>query len=99
MNATTASTTNSTTKSYTVVPTIALYAGLASLFLGLAYSNGWLFALGLILVTPAVIAFLLPSLLLSINFWRMRQHPENYETVISEDEDGNITGINWKKIR
>lgn len=91
-------TTANAKKSYTLLPTLTLYAGLSSIFLGLVWFNGWLFAAGLIVAIPFGLIVAVPMVAFTVALRQMRKHPENYETVISEDVQGNITNVSWKRI-
>lgn len=83
---------------FTLVPTLIGYAAFGSLVLGLIHSNGWLFALGLIVLIPVAILLFGSTLLLMLGMWSMRRHPERYETQFIEDAQGG-TKVKWVRIR
>jgi len=86
-------------KYFTVVPTLLTWAGLGAVVLGIIHSNGWLFALGLIVLLPAALIVLAAPLTVYLGMRNMYRHPEKYETQITEDAEGNFVSIKWNKVR
>jgi len=92
---------SSATRSYssTLIPTLIAYSAFGVLTLGIIHSNGWLFALGLIVLLPAALILFAAPLTVYLGMRNMYRHPENYETQITEDADGNFAGIKWNRVR
>jgi len=86
-------------KTFTVIPTLLTWAGLGAAVLGIIHSNGWVFALGLIVLLPAAFISISVPLFLYLGMRNMYRHPENYETQIIEDTEGNFVSIKWNKVR
>lgn len=95
----TAQATTGKSTTFTLVPTLISYAAFAVLVLGVIHSNGWLFALGLIVSLPMALLLFAGPLTVFLGMRNMRRHPELYETRITEDAQGNFVAIKWVKVR
>ena len=89
----------SSKKTFTVVPTLMLWAALAALVLGIIHSNGWLFVIGLIVALPVAFLLFAAPLAVYLGMRNMYRHPENYETQLIEDAEGNLVSVKWNKVR
>ena len=77
---------------------IFFYVALGVLVLGYTFGLPVLELIGGLVLGFFLVVFAIPVITTACLQSAMYRHPERYETVFTEDEEGNAVGVTWKRV-